>query len=136
MAFLGHNLFRSSFLHLSSNGICVHWVEITVLSDLKHSLTYELIQDYLVFIILTVKGLKLYSVTSSIVAEHPACGPSLPIMTCLEKLKPSPRAVSISIPRIISYILLVDLSTWHFHVTILVALNLVRKSLHYPSLRS
>ena len=48
-------------------------------------------------------------------------------MTLSENLRSSPSALSIFISRIISYIPLVDLSMWHFHVTIFVALNSSRQ---------
>ena len=56
-------------------------------------------------------------------AEHPLYGPYPPSMTFSENLRFSTSAVSSSLPRIISYIPLVDLSMCHFHVTICVALN-------------
>ena len=40
-----------------------------------------------------------------------------------ENLRSSPSAVSMSLLSIKSYLLLVELYTWHFHYTILVALN-------------
>ena len=55
--------------------------------------------------------------------KHPLYGPSTPIMTFSEKLRSSPSAVIRYLPRIISYLPLVDSLMWHFHVTILVALN-------------
>ena len=65
--------------------------------------------------------------TSTIFDEHPFYGPSPPIITFSENLRSSPSAVIMSLPKIISYILLVDLSTWHFHITILVALKSGKK---------
>ena len=56
-------------------------------------------------------------------SKHPSYVPSPPIMMFPENLISSPSAVNRSLPRIISYLLLVELSTWHFHDTILVALN-------------
>ena len=44
-------------------------------------------------------------------------------MTFSENLRSSPSAVSRSLPRIRLYLPLVDLSTWHFQVNILVAIN-------------
>ena len=57
------------------------------------------------------------------VYNHPSYGPSPPIMTFSENLRSSPSAVSRSLPRIRLYLPLVDLSTWHFQVNILVAIN-------------
>ena len=59
--------------------------------------------------------------------DHPLYGPSPPIMTFLENLRSSPNVVIGSLPRIISYLPLVDSSTWYFHVTILVQLNSGKK---------
>ena len=60
---------------------------------------------------------------SKIGAEQLSYGSSPPIMTFSENLISSPNEVSRSLPRIISYLPLLDLLTWHFHVTIFVALN-------------
>ena len=60
---------------------------------------------------------------STIGAEHPLCGPSLPCMVFSENFRSSPSVVSSSLPSIISYLPVVDSSTWHFHVMIFVALN-------------
>ena len=54
---------------------------------------------------------------------HPSYVTSPSIMTFSENLRSSPSAVSRSLPRIIPYLPLVYLLTWHFHVTILVVLN-------------
>ena len=45
----------------------------------------------------------------------------------LNFFRSSPSAVSGSLPRIISYLPLVDLSIWHFHVTIFFALKSGKK---------
>ena len=55
--------------------------------------------------------------------KNPSYGLSAPIITFSSNLRSSLNAVSSSLPRIISYLPLVDSSTWHFHITILVALN-------------
>ena len=47
----GNKLVPFNILHIS-------WVELTVLSDLKHFLTYKLIKDYSEFIYIYVRGLK------------------------------------------------------------------------------
>ena len=60
---------------------------------------------------------------STIGTEHPSYGNYSLIMTLSENLRSSPNVVSSYLSRIISYIPLVDLLTWHFHVTIFVSLN-------------
>ena len=56
-------------------------------------------------------------------AENPSYGQYPPIITLSENLRSSPSSVSWSLSRIISYLLLVDSSTWNFHATNFVALN-------------
>ena len=60
---------------------------------------------------------------STIGADHPSYDPLPPIMTFSKKKGSSPSAVSVSLLRIILYLTLVDASTWHFHITVFVALN-------------
>ena len=61
------------------------------------------------------------------VEEHPLHGIYTPIVTFSDNLISCPNVVSRSLPRIISYLLFVYLLTWHFHLTILVALNSSKK---------
>ena len=60
---------------------------------------------------------------SNIGDEHLLYGPSPPIIELSENSISSPSVINRSLPRIISYLPLVDSLTWNFHVTILVALN-------------
>ena len=60
-------------------------------------------------------------------ADNPLNGPSPPMMMFSENLRYNTKEVSKYLPRIISYLLLVDLATWYFHDTILVALNYGRQ---------
>ena len=55
-------------------------------------------------------------------------------MTLSENLRSSPNVVSRYLPMIISYLPLVDLLTWHFHVTISVALNFGKQNVYFPIL--
>ena len=61
--------------------------------------------------------------TSNIGAEHPSYGPLPLFMTWLENLRYNPVVVSKYLPMITSYLLFVESSTWHFHITILVAIK-------------
>ena len=56
--FLIITLFRSAFLYFASNIICILGVELTMLSDLKHSSTYKFIKYSSCLIISYVRGLK------------------------------------------------------------------------------
>ena len=80
-------------------------------SDLRHLSTYTLTHDYSSLTLLYVKGLKLYVLTSAIGAYHSLNGPSPPKMMFQENLRSNPKAVRKYLPRIISYLLLVDLAT-------------------------
>ena len=80
-------------------------------SDSRHSSTYVLIKDYSSLTLLSVKVLKSYVLTSTIGADHPLNDPSPPKIIFSETLRSNPKAVSKSLPRIILYLLLVDLST-------------------------
>ena len=70
-----------------------------------------------------VKGLKLYLLTSTTAAYHPLYGFSLLMVMFLINTRSSPSPVGKSLPKIMAYLFLLELSTWHFHDTILVALN-------------
>ena len=63
------------------------------------------------FDFLSVKGLKSYILMSTVGADHPLNGPSLPMMMFSENLRYNTKGVSKYLPRIISYLLLVDLAT-------------------------
>ena len=80
-------------------------------SDSRHLSAYVLIKDYSSLTLLSVKGLNSYVLTSNIGAEYPLNGPSPPEIIFSETLRSNPKAVSKSLPRIILYLLLVDLST-------------------------
>ena len=59
--------------------------------------------------------------------EHPLYGPFPPSMTLLENLISIPSAVRRSLSSIISYLLLVESSMWHFHITIFAVINSGRR---------
>ena len=59
--------------------------------------------------------------------KHPSCVPSPLIITLSENLICSPSEVSRSLPKIMSYLLSSDSSTWHFRVTVFVALSYGRQ---------
>ena len=117
------HFFRSAFSYLTSKILHILHVELIELSDSRHLSTYKLIMDSSGLTILSVKDLKSYLLNSAIVYKHPSCGPSPLMLRFSENFRSSPGAVSKYLPIIISYLLLVLLSTWHFHDTILVALN-------------
>ena len=94
----------------------------------KHSLLYALIEDYSALTLLYVRGLKSYVLTSTIGADHPLNGPSPTKTMFSENLRCNSKAVSKSLPRIILYLLLVDLDTRQFNVTLLVAPNSGRQN--------
>ena len=115
--------FRSAFLHLSSKILRILRVELIVPSYLRNSLTYALIKDSSGLTLLYIKSLKSYVMMSTIGADHPMNFPSPPKIMFSKNLRYNPKEVSKSLPRIISYLLLVDLATWHLRVTILVTPN-------------
>ena len=119
--------FKSDFLYFAYNFLWISQVQLTLLSELKHYLTYTVIQDSSSLIVSFFRCLKSESVTPTICSEHPFYGLSPPNMMCLENLSSSPSSISRYLPRIISYLLLVESSTWHFHVMIFVALNYGRE---------
>ena len=64
--------------------------------------------------------------------KHPLYFPFPPIMAFSENLRSSHSVVSRSLPRIVSYLPLVDSSTWHVYVTISVALNYGKQKTMLP----
>ena len=135
LTLFGHNLIEVSLFVTHMYFPRILLVEILAFSDSKYSMTYIFKNNYYGLAVLSVIDLKSYLITSSIVADQLPYWLSPPIIILLKNLISIPNAVSRSLPRIISYILLVDLSTWNFHVTIFVALNSSRKQLSSPSLR-
>ena len=119
------NLFRSAFSYFASKTIFIPNVEIIVPSDSRHSLTYALIEESSGLTLWSVKVLNSYVMISTIGADHPLNCPSTPNMIFSKNLRYNPKSVSKSLPRIILYLLLANLSTGHFHATILVAPNSV-----------
>ena len=105
------NWFRLDLLFLASNILRILLVALILPSDSRHPSTYALITYYSGLTFLSVKGLKLYVLTSNMGAEHPLNGPSPHMMMFLENLISNPKAVSKYLPRIISYLLLMDLAT-------------------------
>ena len=79
-------LFRSAFLYFASKILRILHVKFIVPSDSMHLLTYTLINGYSGLNLFSVKGLKSYVLTSTIVADHPLNGPSSPKMMFLENL--------------------------------------------------
>ena len=74
-------------------------------------MAYTLINDSYVLTLFSVKGLNSYVLTSIIGAEHPLNGPSPLKMISSENLISNLKLLSKSLPRIIPYLLLVDLAT-------------------------
>ena len=103
-------LFRSAFLYFTSKILRIVRVGLIVPSYLRHSLTYALINDYSGLTLLSVKDLKSYVMTFTIVAENPLNGPSPSKIMFSENLRSNPKAVIKYLPKIISYLLLVDLA--------------------------
>ena len=80
-------------------------------SDSRIFLAYTLIKDSSGLTLFSVKGLNSYVLTSTIGADHLLNGPSPLKMMLSENLIFNPKAVSKYLPRIIPYLLLVDLAT-------------------------
>ena len=119
-------VFRSDFSYLASIILHILIVELIALSDLRHLSTYELIKDSSGLTVLYVIDVKSWLLKSTISTEHILYGPFPLIMMFSENSRSSPCAVSMSLPRIILCLPLVNSSTWHIHVTIFGALNSVR----------
>ena len=110
-------------MYFAYNILRILRVDFIVLSGSKYLSPYEFIKDSYGLTVLSVIYFKSQLLTSTIGAEHPSYGTSPSIITLIEHLRSSPKAVSSYLLRIISYLLLVDSSMWHFHVTIFVALK-------------
>ena len=108
--------------------------ELIVPSDLRHLSTYALIKYSSSKNLLSVKSLKPNVLMSTLGADNPLNGPLPPKRMFSENLRYNNKAVSQSLPRIISYLLLVDLSMRHFHITFLVAPNYVRHNFMFTFL--
>ena len=115
--------FRSDFLYLASKILRILRAELILPSDSRHLSAYVLIKYSSGLTFVFVKCLKSYVIMSNICSDHPLNGPSLHMMMFLENLRSNLKAVSKYLPRIIFYLLLVDLSTSNFHDTILVTQN-------------
>ena len=116
-------LFRSALFYLSYmilNNICIE--PITPLYS-KHSLTYKLIMNYSGWTNLSAKVVNLYSLKPTTGAYHSLKGPPPLIMTDLGNFRSSTSMAGGYLYKIISYLLLEDSSTWHFHITIFFAPN-------------
>ena len=78
-------------------------------SESRHLSTYALIKDSSGLTLLFVKDLEAYVLTSNIGADHPLNDTSPPKVMFSENLRFNNKAVGKYLPRIILYLLLVDL---------------------------
>ena len=103
-------LFRSAFSYLPSKILPILGVKLIVPSDSRNSSTYALIKGYSGLTLFSIKGLKLCVLKYTIGAEHPLNVPLPPNMMFSDNFISNPKVVSKYLPRIISYILFLDLA--------------------------